>query len=352
MTDYTKISISASEKIGLIGNLSTMFSAGIPILEVVNSLLEDSKGGVKEILTALHDDIIQGRQIHTTFAKFPRVFDKVSVNVIKASEKAGTLDITLKDLKASIRKQIEFNDKVKSAFLYPAFIGITFVGVLLLNLLFVVPKVATVFKSLKVPLPLPTKILIFMSDYLTEHTLWVVGTLIFLIILFVFLFKKKRSFFVNFFYSLPLIRNLVKLIDLTRFSRSLHLLLYSGLPITAALELTQDVVSTKKMNQIIESCREMVTSGKKFSEGLRTGKGYVPSIMIKLIEAGEKTGTLDKSLQDISEYFDYEVTNNLKTLTTLIEPVMLVVIGVVVGGMMLSIIAPIYGLISQIGSVR
>jgi type II secretory pathway component PulF len=114
MTNYSKVTISPSEKISLIGNMATMLSAGIPILEVANSLLEDSKSGQKEILTALREDITQGRQIHTCFAKFPRVFDKVTVNVIKASEKAGTLDVTLKDLKDSIRKQIEFNDKVKS----------------------------------------------------------------------------------------------------------------------------------------------------------------------------------------------------------------------------------------------
>lgn len=154
------------------------------------------------------------------------------------------------------------------------------------------------------------------------------------------------------FFSLPIISNLVKLIDLTRFSRSLHLLLSSGLPITSALELTIDVVASSKTAKVIEDCKEMVLSGKQLSSGLKNAKGYVPAIMVKLIEAGEKTGTLDKSLLDISEYFDYEVTSTLKSLTALIEPIMLVVVGIVVGGMMLSIIAPIYGLISQIGSVQ
>lgn len=332
--------------------MATMLSAGIPILEVVNSLLEDSKSGIKEILTALRDDITQGRQIYQSFAKFPKVFDKVTVNVIKASEKAGTLDETLKDLRVSIRKQIEFNDKIKSALLYPAFIGVTFVGILLLNLFFVIPKIAVVFDNLKVPLPLPTKILISTSNILTQNTLLVSLVTLVLVAISIYVFRQKRSFFLGIFFSLPLISNLVKLIDLTRFSRSLYLLLYAGLPITAALELTIDVVTARKTAKIIEDCRDMVTSGKKLSEGLRTGKGYVPTIMIKLVEAGEKTGTLDHSLSDISEYFDYEVTNTLKTLTTLIEPIMLVLVGVVVGGMMLAIIAPIYGLISQIGTVR
>ncbi len=352
MTDFSKITIPASEKISLVGNMATMLTAGIPILEIVNSLSEDAKAGQKEILTALRDDITQGKQIYISLAKFPKVFDKVTVNVIKASEEAGTLEVTLNDLRETIRKQIEFNDKIRSAFLYPAFIGVTFVGVLLLNLIVVIPKIGVVFKNLRVELPLPTKILIFLSDVLTKNTLWVALGTIAIILGMYLLFHFKRNFVMGILFSLPLVSNVVKLIDLTRFSRSLYLLLYSGLPITAAMELTAEVVSTKKMQKVIEKCRETILSGKKFSEGLRTAQGYMPTIMIKLIEAGEKTGTLDKSMLEISEYFDYSVTNTLKNLTTLIEPIMLVLVGIVVGGMMLSIIAPIYGLIGQVGSVR
>ena len=352
MTDYSKVSISTSEKLSLIGNMATMLTAGIPILEIVNSLLEDAKGGQKEILTALREDITQGRQLSTSFAKFPKVFDKVTVSVIKASEEAGTLETTLKDLKENIKKQQEFNDKVRSSFLYPGFIGVTFIGVLLLNLLFVIPKIAIVFKNLRVPLPLPTRILIFLSDIMTKNTIWfLLGLAVFIISIYL-LFHFKRNFLLGIIYSLPIISNMVKLIDLTQFSRSLYLLLYSGLPITEALELTEDVVSVRKMSNVIKKCQETILSGKKLSEGLRTAKGYIPPIMIKLVEAGEKTGTLDKSMQDISEYFDYDVTNTLKNLTTLIEPVMLVLVGIVVGGMMLAIIAPIYGLISQVGAMR
>jgi type II secretory pathway component PulF len=139
---------------------------------------------------------------------------------------------------------------------------------------------------------------------------------------------------------------------LTRFSRSLYLLLSSGLSIIAALDLTSDVVVRVETKKIIDKSKDMILSGKTFSEGLRTAKGYIPTIMIKLVETGERTGSLDKSMQDISEYFDYQVTTTLKTLTALLEPIMLVVIGVMVGGMMISIIAPIYGLISQVGATH
>lgn len=346
------IGLSNSEKIALISNLSTMLSAGIPILDAVSNLLEDAKGNQKKILDTLRNDLTQGHQVNYTLAKFPNVFDKVTVSVVKASETAGTLDVTLKDLRENIREQTEFNDKVRSALLYPAFIISVFILVLLINLLFVIPKVATVFKSLRVPLPLPTQILIFVSDIMTKNTLYfLLGLGVFILIL-IYLFTQKRNFLLNILYSLPLVTDLVKLIDVTRMTRSLHLLLSSGLSIVGSLELIEDIAIKKKTREVIQKSREMILSGKTFSEGLRSSKGYFPTIMIKLVETGEHTGSLDKSLQDISEYFDYEVTGRLKTLTALLEPIMLVIVGIVVGLMMIAIIAPIYGLISQVGSVR
>lgn len=344
-----RVSLSASEKVGLISNLSTMLSAGIPILDAIKSMEEDSKGGAKIILDTLLEDLTQGRRVNYTLAKFPGVFDKVTVNVVKASEEAGTLDVTLKDLRESITKQNEFNDKVRSALLYPMFIIVLFTLVLLINLIYVIPKVAQVFRSLHVALPLPTQILIFVSDLMLKYTFpFLAGVGIFLLGLYI-LFTKKRNFVLNIIFSLPLISELVKLIDLTRLTRSLHLLLTSGIPITQALLLTEDVAARKETVEVLRTSEQMVTTGKPFSAGLKTKKGYIPSIMIKLIEAGEKTGSLDKSLQDISEYFDYQVTKTLMTLTSLLEPIMLVVVGIMVGAMMISIIAPIYGLISQIG---
>jgi len=333
-------------------NLSTMLSAGIPILDAVKSMEEDSKGGTKIVLDTMMEDITQGKHIFVSLEKFPRVFDKVTVSVVKASEEAGTLEVTLKDLRESLRKQNEFNDKIRSALIYPMFIIVLFFLVLLVNLIYVIPKIAQVFKNLRVTLPLPTKILIFMSDLMLKYTYPFLGGLAITGIILYFLFTKKRNAILNIIYSLPLISELVKLIDLTRFTRSLHLLLNAGIPINGALELAEDVAARRDTVKIIRKSKELVLGGKPFSEGLRTGKGYIPSLMIKLIEAGEKTGTLDKSLQDISEYFDYQVTRTLATLTALLEPIMLVLVGIVVGALMISIIAPIYGLISQVGNMR
>ena len=348
MVKDEKLRIKNNDKLGLLGNLSTMITAGIPILETVDSLLEDSKGNTKRILTVMREDMVQGQHIYSSFAKFPEVFDKVTVNVLKASEEAGTLDVTLKDLKTQIQKEMEFNDKVKAALIYPVVIVIVFMGVLLLILVVVIPKISTVFSRLNVNLPLPTKVLIFTSNLLLDYTIIVLGVLAVMVVSFVLIFKAQRRRILNVFYAIPIIKNLVKEIDLARFSRSMYLLLTSGITITNALELSHEVVRRKDIAAAIKYANETVLGGKNLSQGFKDQKKYFNSILIKIVEAGEKTGTLDKSMQDISEQQDYRVTNNLKALTTLLEPVMLVVVGLLVGGVMLSIIAPIYGLIGQV----
>lgn len=341
------ITISSSEKLSIIANLSTMISAGIPILEVIDSLLEDTKGNKRKILETVHEDLIQGKHLYASFDRFPKIFDKVTVNVIKGSEEAGALDVVLKDLKAQIKKEMEFNGKIKSAMAYPMLIGVVFVGVLLLMLTAVVPKIAVVFEQLHAQLPLPTRFFIFLSNSLLHYPLQIfavigiLGTGIF------FLFKKKRTLILIAFYHLPLISRMVKEIDLTRFSRSLYLLLASGITITTALELTKNVVVKPDIREAVSYAKEMVLAGKELSVAFKERKTF-PAIMIKIIQAGEKTGSLDKSLQDISETLDYQVSETLKLVTLLVEPLMLVLIGIVIGGMMFSILIPIYNLVGTI----
>jgi type II secretory pathway component PulF len=344
------ITISNGEKIELIMNLSTMIAAGISILSTVESLLEDAKGNQKIVLQTLNDHIYQGKHVYTAFAEFPQIFDKVTVNIVKAAEESGNLDVVLKDVKDNIRKEMEFNDKLKSALMYPVLIMFVFVGVLLMILVVVIPKISVVFLRLKVALPLPTRVLMFASDIVMNHTAPFIAISALIIGVITYLFKTQRKLILQPFLSLPIISPLMLKIDLTRFSYSLYLLLNSGIPITTALQLAEEVVVKKEIFTIVKRTYEMVVSGKNISEGLKKGKKYIPSIMIKLVEAGEKSGTLDKSLHDVSEYLDYEVASAVKTATALLEPVMLVVVGVLVGGMMMAIIAPIYGLIGSVSA--
>jgi type IV pilus assembly protein PilC len=345
----SRITLKDSEKISLITNLSTMLTAGIPIVEAVNSLLEDTKGGQKIILETLRTDLMQGNRMYSSLAKFPAAFDPVTINLVKASEEAGTLDTILLDLRSHIQKEMEFADRIKSALLYPMVIMVIFALMLLMILVFVIPRITTVFKKLQIELPLPTRVMIFISDVMLQQTWTFIGGIGIILAAVFILYKKKKSVLARIATNLPIVSGITKQIDLTRFSRNLFLLLSAGLPITTAMELSQNVVIRPQTAAIIKKSRDLITSGKRFSDGLRAGKGFIPSIMIKLIEAGEKSGSLDKSLQDISDFMDYQVSNSLKNITALIEPVMLVLVGIFTGAMMLAIIAPIYGLIGQLG---
>ncbi|MBP6098409.1 MAG: type II secretion system F family protein [Candidatus Levybacteria bacterium] len=346
----SRIRLSTNEKIGFVKNLHTMLSAGIPILEVIDSLLEDSKGGTKAVLLALKEDLSQGKHMYYSFDKFPKIFDKVTVSIIKTAEESGTLDVALKDMTENIKKDAEFRDKVKGAMLYPLVIMVVFIIVFFVLLVVVIPKISEVFERLHVVLPLPTKILIFISHLLLDYTIPFIIIVISLIVGVFIFYKMKREIFVKFLFALPLISKLAVQIDLTKFSRSMYLLLNAGITINDSLTLCQEVVAKNSVKKTIIHAKETVLAGKKMSLAFKSHKSTIPVIMIKIIEAGEKSGTLDKSMQDISEYLDYQVSKTLKTVTTLMEPLMLVVVSVLIGGMMMAIIAPIYGLIGQVGN--
>lgn len=331
-------------------SLSTMLGAGITIIEAIDSLLEDSKGNLKSILTLLKEDLSAGKRINVSFARFPQVFDNVTVSIIKASEEAGTLDTTLKQIKNNIQKEAEFTNSVTSSLMYPFFIIVLFIGVFLMILLFVIPKISMVFLSLKMELPLPTKILIFLSDLMTKQTVPFLGGTGIVLAVFALVYFTQKKRLMDIIFSLPGISQLIIQIDLVRFTRSLSMLYGSGITITSALELSEGIVLNSQVGKMIHEGRMIILSGRKLSDILKLNRKIVPSIMIKIIETGEKSGSLEDSLKEVSDYLDYQVTRSLKTLTSFIEPVMLVVVGGLVGGMMLSIIAPIYGLISQVGA--
>jgi type IV pilus assembly protein PilC len=343
------ITLSPNEKLSILRDMGTMLSAGIPLLESVEALLEDAKGNQKKFLEVLKADLTQGKHVYFTFSKFPNIFSRVVSSIVKASEEAGTLDVTLKDLKDNLRKDMEFSDKIKSALIYPIFIIGVFLAVFLMILIVVVPKITVVFSRMHVELPLPTKIMIAISDALMKQTIpFILGLLLFSFLIF-FLYKKQKKILIILLLKIPIISSLVRDIDLTKFCRNFFLLLNAGIPITNALDLAQNVVVSRDVEMGIKSAKEAVASGKKLSEGLKNNRGIFPSMMIRITEAGERSGSLDKSMSEISDFLDYQVSNKLKTVTALLEPILLVAVGIGVGGMMVAIIGPIYGMIGQVG---
>ncbi|KKT40273.1 hypothetical protein A3K29_02680 [Candidatus Collierbacteria bacterium RIFOXYB2_FULL_46_14] len=349
MKTLDKVRISNNDKLNFLSSLVTMLNAGLSVLEIVGSLAEESQGNLKIFLDELYEDISQGHTISSTMSKFPRIFDKITVNVIRSAEESGTLESTIREVELSLEKSIKFNDKIKSAMLYPMVVTIVFFVIVIGILVFVIPKVTSVFITLNIDLPLPTKILLFISNILTQHTLILLASLLVLGAGTFLIYLKKRTWFINRLISLPFISKIVADIDLARFSHNLSLLLDAGIPIITSLDLTREVIIREDIRLAIEDTKEMVSSGKRMSEGFKKAKKLFPKLMVLIADAGEHSGSLSTSMEYISKHLEYQVEKRLFSAATLIEPVMLVIIGLVVGGMMLSIISPIYSLIGQIG---
>ena len=341
--------LSTQDKLYLISNLATLLSSGIPILEAIDSLIPETSGNSRKILKTLRQDMNQGQTISQSFSRYPKAFDPITVNLIKAAEEAGTLETILKDLVKTIKKDIDFINKVKSALTYPILVLIILFLVLVINLFFVIPRIAQVFSRLHVPTPLPTKILIATSKLVVDNTLLSIASLIAFLLLIFIIVKTQKAIFLGILGIIPPVNKLLTEIDLTRFTRSLALLLKSGIPITDSLKLTQNVVNKRKIEKIIAHASQEVAAGRKLSDGLKDNK-IIPNFMIRVTQAGEISGTLEQSMQELSEQFDDRVTQRVKNLTTLLEPLLLLIVGILVGAIMLSIIAPIYNLISNIKS--
>lgn len=351
MANSRTLRMSGDEKIALFSNMSTMLGAGIPIAETVESLLDEAKGAKRIVLTQLRDDLTAGHHVSRTFAQFPKIFDKVTVNLTKAAEESGTLETTLKDVEKNLRKQMELGDKVKSAMMYPMLVMVVFAGVLLVMLLVVIPKIAKVFERLKVELALPTKLMIMLSNTLINQPLLVLSVSVVVGLLSFAFYWYKREVFFKVLFSLPGISQLVRQMDVSYFARSMYLLLSSGVPMVMSLELAEEVLRKAEMRKLVKNARNRTVAGYPFSSSLRSKQKLIPEMMIKLMEVGEKTGTLETSMQSIADHMDYQVAKGLSKATTLLEPLMLVTVAVVVGGMMMAIISPIYGLISQVGAM-
>jgi len=342
------VTLSTRERLDLIRNMGIMIGAGIPILKVIESLLHESQGNQKKVIQLLGDDLNQGKTISESFSKLPNAFDPITVNLIRASEESGNLDITLKDVANELKKDIEFMEKVKGALIYPLFVFILFIGIFLVILTYVIPRISQVFSRLDVVLPLPTKLMIMLSEFFLAHYIQVAAGLVIISIILFITYKAKRQFFIYTLFSLPLLSKLATEIDVTRITKSLGLLLKSGIPINEALVMSQQVASRRPMVDALILANKEVTEGKPLGVSLQKSHKVFPDMAIRFIEAGEQSGSLEQAMDQLSQQYADQVTNTLKSITTLLEPVMLVVIGIFIGGIMLSIIAPIYQLIGNI----
>jgi type IV pilus assembly protein PilC len=342
--------VSLTQKALFAKHLAVMLKAGLTITDALTTALESTEGKFKKTIHNVLRSVEAGRSLSVSFADYPHVFSGLFVNVTAAGEKSGTLVENFENIAVQLEKERELVSKVKGALLYPVIILVA-ASVLGMVISFVVlPKIIPLFEGLKVELPLTTRILISFSHLVQEK-----GVFLFLgIVGFVagFLWTIRQAFsrpVTNWFMlHTPVLKNIIKSANLARFSRTLAMLLKSGVTIDEALGITQNTVGNYYYQEALKKVSNNITSGTKLSSNLEEFPHLFPIIVTRMIGVGEQSGKFEDTLFFLAEFYETEVDNATKSLSTIIEPVLLLCIGLVVGFLALSIITPIYDITGNI----
>ena len=340
--------VSGDQIVVFTRQLSTMISAGLPLIQALNLLQSQARSTkFRELLKEASAVVEGGAPLSKALEAYPDVFDSLYINLVKAGESSGALDKIFERLADKYEQRKEFRAKTKGAMIYPAIIFIGMVGVMALMLLFVVPKVTSMYSSMELELPLPTKILIGVSNAALKWW-WVVvlGGVLSAVGLKKFKTTHQgRYFFAKLAFKLPIIGGVLINSDLVEITSTLGLLMSSGVPITEALEIVSGSVKNKLYKDVVSRSIADVKKGATLSSSFAKSE-YIPPIVPQMLVVGEETGKVDDILFKMADYFQSETDQVVKNLATAIEPVVLVMLGVMVGVMVLAIIMPIYKLTS------
>jgi type II secretory pathway component PulF len=343
--------ITVSDKIFITKYLSLMLKVGTDLFKAIDILVTDfDKPAVKEFMVEIRESLERGEPFYSTFARYPKSFSPVFVNLIKAGESSGNLEHVLEDLNESLQKEKELKGKVKAALIYPILlVGVASVIVLFL-VTFALPKIADIFSGGGFEPPLFSRIVFAVGLFLNEYIAIILSVgAVFLAGMSFFFFKTQggRRIGSRALNAIPVIGTIRHRIALQRFSSTLSSLLKSGIPIVSAIEITADAVAEEGVSSALRRI-----SGEGISKGLTLGESFkkepvFPSVVSNLMAVSEKAGHLDDILKTLGTFYEAEIDSAIKTLIAFIEPVLLLGIGLTVGVIALSIIVPIYQLVGQ-----
>jgi len=341
--------VKLSEKTVFARQLATMVSAGLPLTNALEILrVQSATEQMREVLGGMLADVQGGSSLAKSMSKYPEVFDKVTVSLVEAGEASGKLDLLLTQLADNIERERDFQSKTRGALVYPAVIGVAMLAVFIIMMVFVVPRLAALYADIGAELPLPTKILIGISNILV-HGWWAVLIFSGLIGYFAYYYlrtEKGKYKVAAFTFKLPIFGKLSKDSELARFSRTLGLLIGAGVPITQALDIVAAAMSNILYRDAILAVENVRHRGVPLSIPIRADPNFDPLIS-QMIAVGEETGKLDEVLEKVAKFFESQAEQSVKNLSTALEPAILIVLGVMVGGLVLSIITPIYNLTTQ-----
>lgn len=338
------------DRIVFIRNLSATIKAGLNILDAVNILILDTaNAAMQKVLSAARADLERGQPLSRAFEENKKDFPAVFVGMLKAGEASGRLEEVLDELEVHLTKEYELARKIKSALAYPILLLIASVGVVVLLMAFVLPRLAQSFAAGGVQLPLITRMVVAASKVITFSPLLdfvALGGLAFF-----FLYFRKTDIgrkVVGIIIShIPIAKELVKKVSLVRFTRTFSSLIASGTSAVESLALAADAVGNADYREAILATVEKIKTGVSVSESFSDRPDLFPHLLLSMMTVGEKTGTLENILRTFSNFYDQEVDNTLKDFVTFLEPVMLLMMGLIIGAIAISILLPIYQLVGK-----
>lgn len=339
--------VSLADKLMFTRNLRVMVSAGISLPRGLTMLASQSKS--RKFRNALQDiaqRITRGQAFSEALASHPDIFSELFCSMVRIGEESGTLEEVLKNLSLQMEREYELKSKIKGALMYPAVVISAMIGIGILMLVMVVPQLAAFFEELQIELPLTTRIIIAIGAFLTER--WYLVPFILLAIILILRFalatKQGKKIKDAYFLRIPLLSSIVKQSNVAYVARTLGSLIASGIPIVNALEvLSRSIGNAYFKDAIIESA-EKVRKGERLSEVLSSYSNLFPITIFQMLQVGEETGQTAEILQKLAEFYEEEVTNATKNLSSVIEPILMLIIGGVVAFFAVSMIQPIYSI--------
>ncbi len=344
-------SVSLSEKIMFTNNLSGMLSAGLSLTRALSVLEKQADNKFfNSILRTLIDDINKGGTLSSGMKKYPEVFSGVFISMVHSGEESGSLPRTLSEIGITLKKTYDLNRKIKGALIYPSVIIGVILTIGVLMMIFVVPTLTKTFTDIGVELPASTKFIIFISDSLSQHY--------FLFILIIgivtgsgFMFAKldfTKRYFDLFIIKIPMLGTLIREMNTARTARTLSSLLSSGVDVSKALAITEEVLQNIHYKELIHNSIGSIEKGVALSACFKENTQLYPIMVGEMIEVGEETGNLSQMLMDIASFYESEVDNKTKNLSTIIEPVLMVFIGIAVGFFAVAMMKPMYSVMDNI----
>lgn len=345
-------SISLSDKVFLSRYLSLMLKAGTDLFKAIDILINDfDKAVLKALLIEIKDNLEKGNPFYTTFAKYPKYFSNVFINLIKAGEASGSLTDVLDNLSISLTKEQELKNKIQGALIYPVILLVMSFSMMILLVTFALPKIAKVFTSSGITPPIFSRIVFGIGLFLNQYAIIIFPIIIFAAVGAWFFFTKTYSGkkFLHFFASnLPVISKVLDQIALQRFTSTFAALMKAGLPIMNSLEITAEAVGSEKIKSALQNiAREGIAKGLTIGEAFRREPAF-PLVVTNLIAVSEQAGHIEDILRTLSGFYESEVDVAVKTLVAFIEPVLLLIIGVLIGTIAVSVIVPVYQLVGGI----